>query len=176
MIKKITYLFSLLIFLSCSSYAQSASAYANAGDLCMKKHDPLSAVNFYSQSLAYKETPEVFFKMATAYRDLQDFEKALLWYTKSLASIDSSSENYFEAAFGAADMLKRFEKFTQAEQQLQIVKSIPAKDSIRYTDFILGLHKASVLLNDTLPYAIHLCPSTINSSYSDFAPFPSGDG
>ncbi len=157
------------------STAQSKLGYVKAGDESFRKHDPYNAITFYSQALAYSEDAEIQLKIGNCYREIQDYNTALLWYNRAMVKSGGSSPVYASAALGAADMQKREGNFVDALKTLNTISTTDSLYRNEIQEQLQGITAAQNLLQDTLPFSVIHTGSIINSAYSEVAPFITRD-
>lgn len=148
--------------------AQSKEAYVKAGDACMAKEDPYSAIGYYQSALDYDDEAQIHFKLSNAYLKTSDYSNALFQSEKTRTSTDDKLLKV-EAYKRSAELLKRSGRFDEAVELLT-----------NYNDstliFDLQNIKASKLnAKDTADFYLQQLTTNINTGSSEFAPFPLGD-
>ena len=72
-----------LFLLPLLSLGQSKEAYLKAGDACMVKEDPYSAIGHYQTAIEFDDDAYIHFKLSTAYLKIADYTNALFQSEKT---------------------------------------------------------------------------------------------
>ena len=164
--KKLSLLF--LFFLPLFVVAQSKEAYLKAGDACMAKEDPFSAIGHYQSALDFDDDAAIHFKLSTAYLKISDYSNAL--FQSEITRKDSKFINLrTQATYRSAELLKRNGRYDQAIELLENYKDSLAPSII--TELKLSKSNAS----DTAEYILQQLPENINTDNSEFSPVALGD-
>lgn len=93
--RKLTILFSALIFIASISYAQKDNSLANKGLKYGKKGDYEKALTYFSQALEINpKNYDALFYSGYSNENLENFEKAIEFYTKTLESKKTGATLY----------------------------------------------------------------------------------
>ncbi len=157
-----------LFFLPLLVVGQSKEAYLKAGDACMAKEDPISAIGHYQNALDFDDDASIHFKLSTAYLKISDYSNAL--YQSEITRKDSKFVNLrTQAAYRSAELLKRNGRYDEAIELLA-----NSKDSLAST-IIAEIKLSKSNANDTADFILQQLPENINTGNSEFSPVALGD-
>jgi hypothetical protein len=158
----------LLFFLPLLSSAQSKEAYLKAGDACMVKEDPISAIGHYLSALDFDDDASIHFKLSTAYLKISDYSNAL--FQSEITRRESKFVNLrTQATYRSAELLKRNGRYDEAIELLTNCKDSLAPAVIAE----IKLSKSNA--TDTAEYILQQLPENINTGNSEFSPIALGD-
>lgn len=158
----------ILFFLPLFVAAQSKEAYLKAGDACMAKEDPFSAIGHYQSALDFDDDAYIHFKLSTAYLKIADYSNAL--FQSEITRKDSKFVNLrTQATYRSAELLKRNGRYDEA---IELLTS--CKDSLAPT-IIAELKLSKSNASDTAEYILQQLPENINTGNSEFSPVALGD-
>ncbi|MFM7015905.1 MAG: hypothetical protein ACKOX3_06200 [Bacteroidota bacterium] len=151
------------------SYGQSKDAYVKAGDICLAKEDPYSAIGHYQAALNYDEDDAVVhLKLSNAYLKISDYSNAL-YQSEQTRRLSKDNVILRAAYIRSTELLKRAGRFDEA-----IALLTDAKDSY-FSAVINEINLSKLNANDTANYYLQQLPSSINTGNSEFAPIAISD-
>jgi tetratricopeptide (TPR) repeat protein len=162
-----TRLLLLICLFPISLWGQSKAGYESAGDEALKKHDPYSAIGYYTNALNYENDGQLSFKIGNAYKEIGNYIKSLNFYNEAVFFSKNNPAEYKEALKAQADMLRRLGRIQEAISIFQ--------NDTSNLEFLNDLNDALTFSKDTLPVNTNQLNNQINSAYSDFAPQILGD-
>ncbi|MEN9332364.1 MAG: hypothetical protein RLZZ94_1454 [Bacteroidota bacterium] len=157
-----------LFLLPLLSLGQSKEAYLKAGDACMVKEDPYSAIVHYQTAIEFDDDAYIHFKLSTAYLKIADYTNALFQSEKTRKDskfVDLRNQ----ATYRSAELLKRNGRYDEAIELLMSCKDSLAPAIIEQ----IKLSKSNA--SDTADYVLQQLPENINSGNSEFSPVALGD-
>ena len=159
----------LLFFLSpLMLLAQSKDAYVKAGDACMAKEDPYSAIGHYQAALDYDDDAQIHFKLSNAYLKISDYSNSLYQSEKVRAST-ADNKLRVEAYKRSAELLKRIGRF---DESIELLTN--NNDSTLLFD-LQNIKASKLNAKDTADFNLYQLTTNINTGNSEFAPLPLGD-
>jgi tetratricopeptide (TPR) repeat protein len=162
------HLLLFLFLLPLLSLGQSKDAYMKAGDACMVKEDPYSAIGHYQAALEYDDDAVIQFKLSSAYLKLSDYSNALFQSEKTRNNTTDTTLK-IQAIYRSAELLKRNGRFDEAIELLNA-----KKDSLSIK-IINELKQSKINAIDTADFYLQQLPENINSGNSEFSPAALGD-
>lgn len=157
-----------LFLLPLLSFGQSKEAYVKAGDACMAKEDPYSAIGYYQAALEYDDDAQIHFKLSNAYLKISDYSNSLYQSEKIRTSTDDKLLKV-EAYKRSAELLKRSGRFDEA---IELLTSY--NDSTLQVD-LQNIITSKLNSKDTSAFNLQQLTANINTGNSEFAPLPLGD-
>ncbi|GJM32684.1 MAG: hypothetical protein DHS20C18_16850 [Saprospiraceae bacterium] len=172
--------FSLLFFLlglAIVSPAQSFRAYLKAGDQAIQQTDYFAAMHYYENALERKpDDLSTLYKMADAARHFNSFEMADKYYQKVLKrdktgafSLVTYWLGFVKKQMGAYEEAKAY-----FQQYLEQAKPNP-EYSAKAKQEINNCEQAIHLLEQPAEYQVERMDKKINTAYSEFGAYRSGD-
>lgn len=154
-----------------SIFAQTKQAYLNSGSKAIEEGDYYTAGSYYKKALAFdEEDPSVLFKLADACRLYNDYESAVLWYTK-YAELKGTDKKPL-SVFYLAEMNKQMGRYALAKKYYQEYSSLYILDSnffsIKSAHEISACDTALRLRRDTTNVVVINAGNNFNTIYSDF--------
>ena len=177
MLRTISFLFLFLVSVICV-HAQTANQYIKAGDKAMLRQDYFSAISYYASALKQGADELVYgYTLADANRLFHSYDDAEKWYRNTL---QNDQENKFPLAnFWLAMVLKKQMRYAEAETYLNDFIQNPVNADQYFKDKALvelkAVKLAPKMITDSLGFEVNKLPSTVNSKFSEFAPFPGSE-
>ena len=167
-------LFVFFILMDSTGYAQSKTAYTNAGDECIQRNDPFCGINNYRLALEYGEDALLCFKIGSAEKLLHNYASAIIWFQRSIAH-QPEKEIKVKAFIEKADLQKRLGDFIAANESIDSLKNLDATQETTWNKLLLHYKNAEILATKKALIEVYPEPGDVNTAYSDFAPAPIGD-
>ena len=175
--KKLRFFIASLVFLimvDATGYAQSKTAYTNAGDECIQRNDPFCGINNYRLALEYGEDASLCFKMGSAEKLLHNYASAINWFQRCI-NHQPGKEIKVKAFIEKADLQKRLGDFIAANESIDSLKNLDAIQEKTWNNLFLDYKNAELLSAKKALIEVYPEPGDVNTAYSDFAPAALGD-
>ena len=166
--------FVFFILMDSTGYAQSKTAYTNAGDECIQRNDPFCGINNYRLALEYGEDALLCFKIGSSEKLLHNYASAIIWFQRCIAH-QPEKEIKVKAFIEKADLQKRLGDFIGANESIDILKNLDATQETTWNKLLLDYKNAELLSAKKALIDVYPEPGDVNTAYSDFAPAPLGD-
>lgn len=157
-----------------SGWAQSRQAYVKAGDECLEKKDPQSALAYYRQALEYGADFDVYKGLCKAEKEQHNYARALEYGLLALGEETGTTEKK-TLAYILADLQKRTGDFAGALSRLKGLIPGDTTEAKKLAELISGYDEAEQSSKNPLPLMTGLLEKDINTVWSDFAPAYAGD-
>lgn len=166
--------FVFFILMDSTGYAQSKTAYTNAGDECIQRNDPFCGINNYRLALEYGEDALLCFKIGSSEKLLHNYASAIIWFQRCIAH-QPEKEIKVKAFIEKADLQKRLGDFIAANESIDSLKNWDAIQETTWNKLLLDYKNAELLSAKKALIDVYPEPGDVNTAYSDFAPAPLGD-
>ena len=167
----------LLVFLTSFSFAQKKGEIDAEADFYYNTQDYFSAVYFYELSFQKDSTSfSDWYPLAESYRQTNQYSKGIMAYEKVLESKQVSL--YPNTLLWLGVLHKNLAQYEEASSYLkQFLDESLRPSDYWYRKAMMEWKGAQMALNmnEREDVQVHIMGEHINSSYSDFAPFPLGD-
>ncbi len=172
--------FLFFLSLSGSNYlnAQTLKAWLQAGDKSMEDMRFAEAIEYYNNALAF-ETGDltIMYKMAEASRLYKDYERAAIWYGKTV--LEDQSNRFPLAVFRFAEMKKYLGMYEESARLFERYAALTKTDSSYFqtkANFeIAAMPEVMKLAAKQSDITITNAGSPVNTNYSEFGASLIGD-
>ncbi len=165
---------AFLLLMEGTGHAQSKTAYINAGDECIQRNDPFCGINNYRLALEYGEDASLCFKMGSAEKLLHNYASAINWFQRCI-NHQPEKEIKVKAFIEKADLQKRLGDFIAANESIDSLKNLDAKQETTWNKLLLDYKNAEILAAKKALIEVYPEAGDVNTAYSDFAPAALGD-
>ena len=166
--------FVFFFLMDSTGYAQSKTAYTNAGDECIQRNDPFCGISNYLLALEYEEDASLCFKIGSAKKLLHNYASAIIWFQRCIAH-QPEKEIKIKAFIEKADLQKRLGDFSAAYASIDSLKNLDATQETTWNKLLLDYKNAEILFAKKALIEVYPEPGDVNTDYSDFAPAALGD-
>ena len=171
----------LVVLLICTTsiglQGQSFKAFNKAGDKAFAEKDYQAAMYYFSEALAFKpKEPGISFKYAESARQAKALESARDYYLVVLKS--KKTALIPNATFGLGDVYQQLGNYSEAIEQFeayQNMSNITPESKRLAIQKIENCKWATTILEQAQPYDIKQLNKRINTAYSEFGTYVSGD-
>jgi len=173
---------TLILFLLSGSglFGQTLQDWMKLGDAAMEKNDPYGALRFYKNAMELDSMKgSLVYKMAEAYRGVQNYEKAVYYYDKIYRR--DRGMLFEDVGMKLAEMQMQSGSYAEAKNNWRRVRDQfrDQPGSYAYQKAIQSLRSCDLAekwMNESKPFSLNEAGDPVNSGDSEFAGHWQKDG